>query len=1009
MQHATFRDACIAYNIVSGDDYVYETIKNAHQDGFFAPALRRLFALCVVYCKDHSPAVEWGKVRDWLSEDFRKARTHNFADDQQNPYVRSDYNLALLDLKSIVETSLHKPWDALGMPVVQSVDFSRQSAFHAECCRYVATNEQRVQLTQFVCDGLPRLNKGQRFLFDKIFGQWRTFVEMRRRGEAFNSIGRTPAVTFVQAGAGTGKTFLMNMLHAAVRSHGEIALCMASSGLASTHFENGTTFHRGFGLPVPCCAEGPNSHSRLNGNSVQWKILQACTLFILDEIVMCHKNIIDCIDRTLRSVTGCFQLPFGGIPVVMSGDVCQLLPVVKNGNRGTYVAATIDKINCWESVFKGTLTENMRAQVAASRGESVDSEWVAFLSHVGDGTLPSLRSEPDDLISPSSALPSPFDSVPPPQPLPLPPSPPKGVDPSSCLLPVGLYNDLDEDEQDMLAQLAKEKAAAERDDPDPDSDFDEFDDDIDVEEQLMQEQQQFEDLDPPDELGPPPVDYPPPPSVPVGRKKRGGVAVDQFGFQSAEGDLIEVPKKNLAYGSAHMLIDFVYPVCEVHRACEDRNNGYFAERTIMAPKNCDVEDINVIVLDRFPGWCGDVISLLSEDRVLPDIDRGMDIEELLSVDYLHALRPPNFPEHDLRLKIGVIVILLRSVDPGRGLMNGTKLIVKKVLENKKVLVCQVAPGATNAGEEVLLPRIVIEPSEEDNLSVKFSRKQFPIKLCFAMSVHKCQGVTLRRAGLCLNQQVFSHGQFYVALSRVGKSSAIRVFVNDTLHQGVKPCERKKLAAKNTPLKDSSVYTRNVVYTDLFPRFQVSDSGEVGPVSVYAEYFNGLARVDQRGFNLDRYFTSLGGASGAVVQPVQGPRRQTTIREHFIGRPRTFVFHQNADSGVVYAVSENDSFVTDDGDDGDADAIRECVRAIVRKPTSVPDVRHVDAQSDGHVSEDLADTDDEEEEDGGAVNEYQFDDFVCADHDSDSDGGLEGDRRELHASWLMGGREQDDDD
>jgi hypothetical protein len=264
VQHATFRDACIAYNIVSGDDYVYETIKNVHQDGFFAPALRRLFALCVVYCQDHSPIVEWGKVRDWLSEDFRKARTRDFADDQQNPYVSADYNCALLDLKSIVETSLHKPWIELGLPVVQAVDLSQQSAFQAECRRYVATKEQRVQLTQFVFDGLPRLNKGQRFLFDKIFGQWRTFVEMRRGGGAM--IGATPAVTFVQADAGTGKTFLMNMLHAAVRSHGEIALCMASSGLASTHFENGTTLHRGFGLPVPCYADGDKSHSRLSGN-----------------------------------------------------------------------------------------------------------------------------------------------------------------------------------------------------------------------------------------------------------------------------------------------------------------------------------------------------------------------------------------------------------------------------------------------------------------------------------------------------------------------------------------------------------------------------------------------------------------------------------------------------------------------------------------------------------------------------------------------------------------------
>jgi len=53
------------------------------------------------------------------------------------------------------------------------------------------------------------------------------------------------------------------------------------------------------------------------------------------------------------------------------------------------------------------------------------------------------------------------------------------------------------------------------------------------------------------------------------------------------------------------------------------------------------------------------------------------------------------------------------------------------------------------------------------LGVKFERVQFPLRLGFAMTINKSQGQTLGRVGICLNQgQVFSHGQLYVALSRV---------------------------------------------------------------------------------------------------------------------------------------------------------------------------------------------------------------------------------------------------
>ena len=64
------------------------------------------------------------------------------------------------------------------------------------------------------------------------------------------------------------------------------------------------------------------------------------------------------------------------------------------------------------------------------------------------------------------------------------------------------------------------------------------------------------------------------------------------------------------------------------------------------------------------------------------------------------------------------------------------------------------------------------------------RKQFPVRLAFAMTINKSQGQTLRNVGLYLPQACFGHGQLYVALSRVGDPQHIQVLVEKTREQGI---------------------------------------------------------------------------------------------------------------------------------------------------------------------------------------------------------------------------------
>ena len=93
-------------------------------------------------------------------------------------------------------------------------------------------------------------------------------------------------------------------------------------------------------------------------------------------------------------------------------------------------------------------------------------------------------------------------------------------------------------------------------------------------------------------------------------------------------------------------------------------------------------------------------------------------------------------------------------------------------------------------------------SNENDRSMKMLRKQFPVRLTYCMSINKAQGQTLKRVGLYLPNPVFSHGQLYVALSRVSRPENIIIHVESEseTHGKYEGC--------------SHTYTKNHVYRQL---------------------------------------------------------------------------------------------------------------------------------------------------------------------------------------------------
>ena len=114
--------------------------------------------------------------------------------------------------------------------------------------------------------------------------------------------------------------------------------------------------------------------------------------------------------------------------------------------------------------------------------------------------------------------------------------------------------------------------------------------------------------------------------------------------------------------------------------------------------------------------------------------------------------------------------MLRNLYPELGLYNGTRLRITQI--SQTCLEGKILGGELNS-ETRFIPRILLNTTECE-LPLIISRKQFPIRLCFAMTVNESQGQSLDTVGVDLRAPPFTHGQLYMALSRVTDVSRLCV-------------------------------------------------------------------------------------------------------------------------------------------------------------------------------------------------------------------------------------------
>lgn len=197
-------------------------------------------------------------------------------------------------------------------------------------------------------------------------------------------------------------------------------------------------------------------------------------------------------------------------------------------------------------------------------------------------------------------------------------------------------------------------------------------------------------------------------------------------------------------------LDFCFPALNDPLDCVDKK--------ILCPTNAAVNAFNDLILDKLTQ-----VYLLpqyvrqSADSIEYDGDHDT-LQSHVTAEFLNMQNENGVPPHELRLVQGALYQLMRNFSMPDQLMNHTHVILSGVAEHHVII-------ETLDGRQFPLPRICFRwPLAKGTTNI--IRRQYPLRLAYASTFNGVQGSTLTRCVLDSRSSPFSHGQLYVALSRV---------------------------------------------------------------------------------------------------------------------------------------------------------------------------------------------------------------------------------------------------
>ncbi len=215
------------------------------------------------------------------------------------------------------------------------------------------------------------------------------------------------------------------------------------------------------------------------------------------------------------------------------------------------------------------------------------------------------------------------------------------------------------------------------------------------------------------------------------------------------------------------------PACRVQSSEAMINAVYGSEfpdsHQILALTLETCSEINKMCFTRLPGEC---FEMPASDFYVECAD-----PDAFPHDYVESLQMKGAPPWMLQFKIGGRYMCIRNIDPPRGIINGTML--KLIAIGRRYATFKVLTGKSAGSIEILLKSVFSISPEASGLPFTIIRRQFPVIPAYCLTVHKAQGQTMACVGLIFESDPFTHGQLYVALSRVSGWDCVYVMSQES--------------------------------------------------------------------------------------------------------------------------------------------------------------------------------------------------------------------------------------
>lgn len=136
--------------------------------------------------------------------------------------------------------------------------------------------------------------------------------------------------TFLTGAPGSGKSFVLNRFVSAARTRGRNVAVTASTGIAATHI-GGVTIHSWSGLGIRDSLTERDIETIASRDRLVRRFL-GCDTLVIDEVSMLSADFLDMLDRLAKAIRDSNH-PFGGLQVILVGDMFQLPPIGRSGTK----------------------------------------------------------------------------------------------------------------------------------------------------------------------------------------------------------------------------------------------------------------------------------------------------------------------------------------------------------------------------------------------------------------------------------------------------------------------------------------------------------------------------------------------------------------------------------------------------------------------------------------------------------------------------------------------------